>query len=113
MAIDNNTRACLNLEATEDITESEVALGLESESSKTWRLGSQEGKKMNFRIMATDLAKADPGYRDLDERLRGFIACNMPEEAVEMRFEDDIYVSPILNMIHDTKKIMFYLGTKI
>jgi len=93
MAIDNDRKARLNLESMEDIDESEVALDLESESSKTWRLGSPEGKKMNLRAMAVDLAKAVRQYHSLNERLRDFIACNMPEEAVQMRFEDDIYVS--------------------
>ncbi len=32
-------------------------------------------------------------YCSLDERVRDFIASNMPEEAVQMRFEDDVYVS--------------------
>jgi hypothetical protein len=94
MAIDNNKKVCLDLESTEDTIESEVQVDLESESSKTWRMGSQEGKKMKFRIMVADLANADPRrYHNLDERLRNFIACNLPEEAVQMKFEDDINVS--------------------
>ncbi len=93
MAIDNDRMARLNLESVEDISESDVPLDLESESSKMWRLGSQEGKKMNLRTMAVNIAKADPWYHSLDERLRDFIACNMPEEAVQMWFEDDIYMS--------------------
>lgn len=93
MAIDNDKMARLNLEPVEDIGKSDVPLDLESESSKTWRLGSQEGKKMNLRTMAVNIAKADPRYHSLDEKLRDFIACNVPEEAVRMRFEDDIYVS--------------------
>jgi hypothetical protein len=88
MAVDNIRRARL-----EDIIESEVKVDPESKSSKTWRLGSQEGKKMNFRIMVAGFAKADPQYHNLDERLRDFIACNLPEEAVKMKFEDDINVS--------------------
>jgi hypothetical protein len=94
MAIDNDKMARLNLESVEDdIVESKVELDLELKGLKTWRLGSQEGKKMNFRVMVADLAKADHQYHRLDERLRDFIACNLPEEAVQMRFEDDIYVS--------------------
>jgi hypothetical protein len=92
MAIDNDKKARLDLESTEDI-ESEVNLDPESKSSKTWRMGSQEGKKMNFRIMVAGLAEADPRYQNLDERLRDFIACNFPEEAVQIKFEDDINVS--------------------
>jgi hypothetical protein len=93
MAIDNNKKARLDLESTEDIIESEVKVDPESKSSKTWRMGSQEGKKMNFRTMVAGFAKADPQYHNLDERLRDFIACNLPEEAVKMKFEDDINVS--------------------
>jgi len=93
MAIDNDKKARLDLESTEDIIESEVKVDPELKSSKTWRMGSQEGKKMNFRIVVTGLAKADPRYRNLDERLRDFIACNLPKEAVQMKFEDDINVS--------------------
>ncbi|KAF8804429.1 hypothetical protein BYT27DRAFT_7106963 [Phlegmacium glaucopus] len=91
MAIDNDKMAHLNLESAEDIVESKVELDPELKGSKAWRLGSQEGKKMNFRVMVADLAKADHQYHHLDERLRDFIACNLPEEAVQMRFEDDIY----------------------
>jgi hypothetical protein len=65
-------------------------LDLEPERSQTWQLGSPEGKKTNIRIMAVDLAKDDPRYHSLEERLRDFIACNMPEEAVQLQFEDDI-----------------------
>jgi hypothetical protein len=93
MAIDNDRKACSNLESMEDIDESEVALELESESTKTWRLGSPEGKKTNLHAMAVNLAKAVHPYRSLDEILQDFIACNMPEEAVQMQFEDDIYMS--------------------
>ncbi|KAF8149988.1 hypothetical protein B0H34DRAFT_785238 [Crassisporium funariophilum] len=92
MAIDNDIKARLDLEPTEDIIKNQPVLDLESESSKTWRLGSQDGKKMNLRVMAADLAKADLRYRNLDERLRDFISYNMPKEAVQMRYEDDIYV---------------------
>ena len=94
MAIDNDRKARLNLNALESANTHEGALDLEPESSKTWQLGSPEGKKTNLRVMAVDLAKVDPRYHSLEERLREFIACNMPEEAVQLRFEDDIYVSP-------------------
>ena len=92
MAIDNDKKAHLDLKSTEDI-ESEVKVDLESKSSKTWQMGSQEGKKMNFRIMVAGLAEADPQYHNLNEWLRDFIACNLPKEAVQMKFEDDINVS--------------------
>ena len=90
MAIDNDRKARLTLvnESTEDTSES-GPLDLELESRNTWRLGSPEGKRMNLRAMAN----TDPQYRFLDEKLRNFVACNLPEEAVQIRFEDDIYVS--------------------
>lgn len=93
MAIDNDRMARVNLQSTEDIETNALPSDLESESSKTWRLGSPDGKRMNFRAMAVDMTKSDHRYRSLDERLRDFIACNMPEDAVQMRFEDDIFVS--------------------
>ena len=90
MAIDNDRKARFNLVEEESDTEDE-SLDLESENSNTWKLGSPDsrGKWMNLRGMANN----DPQYRFLDEKLRNFVACNMPEEAVQMRFEDDIYVS--------------------
>ena len=93
MAINNNKKALLNLASTEDAGEDGSALNLVSESSNTWHLGSPEGKEMNLCVMAVNLANVDLQYRSLNERLCNFIACNIPEEAVQMRFEDDIYVS--------------------
>jgi len=93
MAIDNDRKAHLNLECAEDIDENGSALDLESEISNTWQLGSPEGKKTNLRVMAVDLANTDPQYHSLDEKLHNFIARNVPEEAVQMCLEDDIYVS--------------------
>jgi hypothetical protein len=94
MAIDDNRKAQLNLEPKDT---SESALDLELESSENmWRFGSAEGKKMNLRAMAADYAKTNPQYRLLDEKLRNFIACSLPEEAVQIHFEDDIYVSRFL-----------------
>ncbi len=96
MAIDNDRVARLNLESTgEDTSETESTLDLESDrnGSNTWQLGSPEGKKMNLRAMAVGLSNTDPQYRFLDERLRNFIACHMPKDAVQMRFEDEVYVS--------------------
>ena len=92
MAIDNDKKARLNLESAEDTVEGGAPLDLEPENSKTWQLGSPEGKKTNLRLTAADLSKADPRYRDLDKRLRDFIACNIPEEAIQLRYEDDVYV---------------------
>lgn len=120
MAIDNDRKARLNLNALESTDKHEGALDLEPESSKTWQLGSPEGKKTNLRVMAVDLAKVDPRYYSLEERLREFIACNMPEEAVQLRFEDDIYVSPefvksilIYGSEERTVFHLLHLGTKV
>ena len=93
MTIDNNRKAHLELDSMENVTESEATLDLELESSKTWKLGSPEGKKMNLHVMGADLAKVDSQYCSLDERVQDFIACNMPEEAIQLRFKDNIYVS--------------------
>ena len=57
---------------------------------KNWQLGSPEGKKSNLRVMSAELGRTDKEYSDLDKRVRDFITCQMPEEA--MRYEDDIYV---------------------
>ena len=94
MTIDNDRKARLNLDSMEsNVTESEVVLDLESENSKTYRLGSPEGKKVNLRLMGADLGKINSQYCSLDERVRDFVACNMPEEVVQLRLEDIIYVS--------------------
>ena len=94
MTIDNDRKARLNLDSMEsNVTESEVVLDLESENSKTYRLGSPEGKKVNLCLMGADLGKINSQYCSLDERVRDFVACNMPEEVVQLRLEDIIYVS--------------------
>lgn len=87
MAIDNDKKAHLDLGSIK-----EEELDLEPENPKTWRLGSPEGKKTNLRATSLDLARDDHQYCSLDERVRDFIACNLPREAVQMRFEDEIYV---------------------
>jgi hypothetical protein len=113
MAIDNERK--LHLEPTEDNGGSELALDLESESSNMWQLGSPEGKKMNLRAMAADYAKTNPQYCSLDERLRNFIACNLAEEAVQMRFEDDIYVSFGFQFRYDSEDMISHnlTGAKV
>ena len=93
MTIDNDRKAHLELDSMENVTESEATLDLELESSKTWKLRSPERKKTNLHVMGADLAKVDSQYCSLDERVRDFIACNMPEETIQLRFEDNIYVS--------------------
>ena len=114
MAIDNDKKARLNLESAEATVEGEALLDLEPESLKTWQLGSPEGKKTNLRLIAADLAKADPRYCDLDKRLRDFIACNIPEEAIQLRYDDDIYVTIHLSgFFWGDQELMPYTGAEI
>jgi hypothetical protein len=88
MAVDNNDLAQLNSDAPDDDVELEVDLGPESHHRQ---LGSPEGKKSNLRVVSAELGSEREEFRRLDERVRDFIACHMPEEA--MRYEEDIYVS--------------------
>lgn len=115
MAIDYDRKVQLDLEPTENNGGSELALDLESESSNMWQLGSPEGKKMNLRAMAADYAKTNPQYHSLDERLRNFIACNLAEEAVQMGFEDDIYVSLGYQFHYDSESedMISHIGAKV
>ena len=76
MTIDNDRKACLDLDSMENVTKNEVRLDLELESSKTWQLGLPEGKKTNLCVMGANLGKVNSQYCSLDERVRDFIACN-------------------------------------
>ena len=82
MAIDNEQ---LNSDAPDD---EDVDHNLNSQS---WQLGSPEGKKLNLRVMSAELGRMHEEYRCLDEKVREFVASQMPEEA--MQYEDDILVS--------------------
>ena len=116
MAIDNDKKARLNPGPIEDV-EGEAPLDLEPQNSKTWQLGSPEGKKTKLRLITADLSKVDPHYRDLDKRLRDFIACNIPEEAIQLRYEDDIYVGINIclsgNFSDNLGELTPYAGTEI
>lgn len=104
MAVDSDRKARLDIDLAE-----EEELGLELETSgKTWRLGSPEGKKINLYAMALNLAKTDRQYHHLDKRLRDFIACNMPGEAVQIRYEDDIPVSLDFNQSYCLARLIFW-----
>ena len=59
--------------------------------SQHWQLGSPEGKKLNLRVMSAELGSEHEEYRCLNERVRDFVVCHMPEEA--MQYEEDMYVS--------------------
>lgn len=85
MAVDNDKQARLDSDAPDD---EDVDLDLTSQS---WQLGSPEGKKLNLRVMSAELGRVHEEYRCLDEKVRDFVACQKPDEA--MRYEDDILVS--------------------
>jgi hypothetical protein len=89
MAVDNNL-VQLNSDAPED----DELFDIDTDA-KNWQLGSPEGKKSNLRVMSAELGRTHEEYRDLDKRVRDFVAHQMPEEAT--RYEDDIYVcvSPV------------------
>lgn len=88
MAIDNNDLARrLNADAPDDEEPFDIDQDIDSQ---LWQLGSPEGKKSNIRVMSAELGRVHEEYRDLDKRVRDFVACQMPEEA--MQYEDDIYV---------------------
>jgi len=85
MAVDNEKLARLSRDM-----EKECEIEEDSIDSQPWRFGSPEGKKVNLRVISAELACQYEEYRHLDERVRDFIACHMPEEA--MCYEDDIHV---------------------
>jgi hypothetical protein len=83
---------CANNEALE------LASGTRTDNH--WQLGSAEGKRMNLRVLAAEREKTHPEYHSLDERVRDFIAQNLPSDA--MQYEDEIYVSSIyVTIIHN------------
>jgi hypothetical protein len=88
MAVDNNDLAQrLNVDAPDDEEPFDIDQDIDSQ---LWQLGSPEGKTANIRVMSAELGRVHEEYRDLDKRVRDFVACHMPEEA--MRYEDDIQV---------------------
>ena len=88
MAIDHDIQArqiVSECEADEAVTDSESDL-------RPWKFGSPaSGGKVNFRVLVEDRSRTHREYRDLDQRLREFIAFHFPEEALS--YEDEIYVS--------------------
>ena len=90
MAVDNAN--LVQLPDDSDLQSCDIDLEMDSESQQ-WQLGSPEGKKSNLRVMSAELGSEHEEYRCLDERVRDFVACHMPEEA--MRYEEDIHVSLI------------------
>lgn len=92
MAVDNDKLARLNSDApdTEELCET-VDHDRHLLDSQPWQLGSREGKWSNLRVLSAELGREQEEYRDLNERVREFVAYHMQLEA--MRYEDDIYVS--------------------
>ena len=86
--VNNDNLAQLNLDALDDDIDLEVDPGPESQH---WQLGSPEGKKSNLHVISAELGSEQEEFRCLNERVRDFIACHMPEKA--MQYEEDIYVS--------------------
>jgi hypothetical protein len=86
MAVDNNS-AQLNSDAADNEEQWDADQGTDLQN---WQLGSPEGKKSNLRVVSAELGRTHEEYRDLDRQVSDFIACQMPEEA--MQYEDDIYV---------------------
>jgi hypothetical protein len=84
MAVDNDKLAQLDSDAPD-------VENVDHDNSQSWQLGSPEGKKANLRVMSAELGRVHEEYRFLDEKVRDFVACQMPEKA--MRYEDDILVS--------------------
>ena len=96
MAVNNDNLAQLNSDALGDDIDLEVDSGPESQH---WQLGSPEGKKSNLCVMSAELGSKQEEFRHLNERVRDFIACHMPEEA--MQYEKDIYVSLSINFTRE------------
>ncbi len=58
---------------------------------RTWKFGSPEGKKITSHVLEASLAPLNRDYSAFDQRLRLFIADNLPQDT--LRYEDVIYVS--------------------
>ena len=110
MAIDNDSRARQIAPENFEADDSEVATDSESDS-RQWKLGSPEGKKVNFRVLVEDRSRTHREYHNLDQRLRDFIAFHFPEEALS--YEDEIFVSSPLLILQIVDHVIFrYLTGK-
>ena len=63
----------------------------EPETERSWKFGSPEGKKITSRALEANLALLNRDYSSFDQRLRAFIANNLPQDV--LKYEDVIYVS--------------------
>lgn len=108
MAIDNDTRA---RQIAPENEADEVATDSEPDESWQWKLGSPEGRKVNFRALVEDRSRTHREYRNLDQRLRDFIAFHFPEEALS--YEDEIFVSSPFLILQIMDHVIFrYLTGK-
>ena len=57
----------------------------------TWKFGSPEGTKITSCALEAILAPLNRDYSSFDQRLKSFIASNLPQDA--LRYEDVIHVS--------------------
>ena len=74
-----------NLEVQNSVSDDEPAIEC------TWKFGSPEGKRITSRVLEANLAPLNSNYSSFDQRLRVFIANNLPQDI--LRYEDVIYVS--------------------
>jgi len=103
MAINNDSLARQNANASDDDKLCDINPDTDSQH---WQLGSPEGKKSNLRVLSAELGRKHEEYQCLDERVRDFIACHMPREA--MRYEEDIYVRLSTKLISSSLFIMMH-----
>ena len=100
MTIDNAQEALraknqdLNLDLELDLDNLEPqnpTSGNEPEIECSWKFGSPEGTKITSCALEAILAPLNRDYSSFDQRLKSFIASNLPQDA--LRYEDVIHVS--------------------
>jgi hypothetical protein len=84
MAINHDIQARQIVSERDSVPDEEVT------DLRQWIFGSPE-QKVNFRVLVEDRSRTNREYRNLDQRLRDFIALHFPEEALS--YEDEIFVS--------------------
>ena len=62
----------------------------EPEIECSWKFGSPEGRRIASHVLEANLAPLNHDYSSFDQRLRAFIANNLPKDS--LRYEDEIYV---------------------
>lgn len=79
-----------DIQARQIVSEGNSGPDEEVTDLRQWKFGSPE-QKVNFRVLVEDRSRTNREYRNLDQRLRDFIALHFPEEALS--YEDEITVS--------------------